>query len=145
MPVFGAVAPEGRGQDNRFLFLKFFIWLCCELKPDFSCSLQLHIMSSDLAVVVFSSLAVKQERIAERLGICIQINFVRFLLNLPLAGEESKLFIRNGMFEHVPGRIYQPKSPSNGLRRGLLYLHEGYSIFGSISKLFQMSRTFPLS
>ncbi|XP_054837244.1 arylacetamide deacetylase-like 4 [Eublepharis macularius] len=70
-------------------------------------------------------------KIFEKLGICNQIAFVRFVLNLALPGKEPNLLIRDTKFEQVPVRIYQPKTPSAQPRKGLLYLHGGCGIFGS--------------
>uniref|UniRef100_A0A8C3IAD5 Alpha/beta hydrolase fold-3 domain-containing protein n=1 Tax=Chrysemys picta bellii TaxID=8478 RepID=A0A8C3IAD5_CHRPI len=47
---------------------------------------------------------------------------------------DPKLFIKDLQFEDVPVRLYQPRAPSEGLRRGLIYLHGGGWMFGSISK-----------
>ncbi|XP_042320329.1 arylacetamide deacetylase-like 4 [Sceloporus undulatus] len=70
-------------------------------------------------------------RIFEKLGVCTQLQFIRFLLNSVPAGKESKLFIKDSKFEHVPVRIYQPKAPATELRRGILYLHGGCAVIGT--------------
>ncbi|XP_060089331.1 arylacetamide deacetylase-like 4 [Heteronotia binoei] len=80
---------------------------------------------------VVTLLVFRLGKIFEKLGICSQITFVRFILNLTLAGKKSNLFIRDAKFEHVPVRIYQPTSPSTQPRKGLIYLHGGCGIFGS--------------
>ncbi|XP_015272437.1 PREDICTED: arylacetamide deacetylase-like 4 isoform X1 [Gekko japonicus] len=80
---------------------------------------------------VVSLLVFRLGKISERLGICSQITFVRFMLNMTPAGEKSNLSIRDTKFEHVPVRIYQPTSPFTQPRKGLIYLHGGCGIFGS--------------
>ncbi|XP_062973465.1 arylacetamide deacetylase-like 4 [Elgaria multicarinata webbii] len=69
----------------------------------------------------------------EKFGICTTIQFFRFLLKLILIRKEPKLFIRDLTFKDVPVRIYQPKRPSTGLRRGLVYLHGGSGMLGNKS------------
>ncbi|XP_062836856.1 arylacetamide deacetylase-like 4 isoform X1 [Anolis carolinensis] len=70
-------------------------------------------------------------KIFEKLRICTQLQFIRFLLNSVPVGKESKLFIEDSRFEHVPIRIYHPKTPSSELRRGFLYMHGGCAVVGS--------------
>uniref|UniRef100_A0A8D0ENR2 Alpha/beta hydrolase fold-3 domain-containing protein n=1 Tax=Strix occidentalis caurina TaxID=311401 RepID=A0A8D0ENR2_STROC len=47
---------------------------------------------------------------------------------------DSKLLIKDLKVDEVPLRIYQPKWPPTGKRRGILYFHGGAGTFGSISK-----------
>ncbi|NXG03694.1 ADCL4 protein, partial [Sakesphorus luctuosus] len=44
----------------------------------------------------------------------------------------SQLFIRDLHFAGVPVRVYLPREPSAGKRRGVVFLHGGCGIFGSI-------------
>uniref|UniRef100_A0A8C8S417 Alpha/beta hydrolase fold-3 domain-containing protein n=1 Tax=Pelusios castaneus TaxID=367368 RepID=A0A8C8S417_9SAUR len=46
----------------------------------------------------------------------------------------TNLFIKDLKFGKVSVRVYQPKTPSAGPRRGVVYLHGGVGLFGSISK-----------
>nr|XP_056701222.1 arylacetamide deacetylase-like 4 [Euleptes europaea] len=78
-----------------------------------------------------SLLVFRLGKIFEKLGICSQITFVRFVLNLTPAGKKSNLFIWDTKFEHVPVTIYQPNRPSTQPRKGLIYLHGGCGILGS--------------
>ncbi|XP_025053910.1 arylacetamide deacetylase-like 4 isoform X2 [Alligator sinensis] len=48
------------------------------------------------------------------------------------SGDTSKLFIKDLTFEKINMKIYQPKVPSAGLRRGVVYCHGGTGRFGSI-------------
>ncbi|XP_063155948.1 arylacetamide deacetylase-like 3 [Candoia aspera] len=75
-------------------------------------------------------------KIFEKLGICTQIQYIRFILNLQPPVKDSKLFITDSKFEHIPVRIYQPKKLNTGLKKGVLYLHGGCGIFGS-SKTYE--------
>ncbi|XP_029434720.1 arylacetamide deacetylase-like 4 isoform X2 [Rhinatrema bivittatum] len=77
----------------------------------------------------------RQGKIVENLGICSQVVFTRYMRNQWLSRkteEDPKLFIKDLTFDEVPVRIYQPKSPSSGGRRGVAYFHGGAFMFGSI-------------
>uniref|UniRef100_A0A452J378 Alpha/beta hydrolase fold-3 domain-containing protein n=1 Tax=Gopherus agassizii TaxID=38772 RepID=A0A452J378_9SAUR len=75
----------------------------------------------------------KQGKILERLGFCSEIDFIRYTQDGKKLQEDPKLFIKDLQFEDVPVRVYQPRAPSAGLRRGVIYLHGGGWMFGSIS------------
>lgn len=47
---------------------------------------------------------------------------------------DSTLLVKDLQVDEVPLRIYQPKWPPTGKRRGVLYFHGGAGTFGSISK-----------
>ncbi|KAM4650940.1 arylacetamide deacetylase-like 4 [Discoglossus pictus] len=67
--------------------------------------------------------------------ICSQIGFTRYVrekLMTPKLGEDPKLFIKDLQFDGIPVRLYQPKSPSAGGRKGFLFFHGGGWMFGSI-------------
>ncbi|XP_009905037.2 arylacetamide deacetylase-like 4 [Dryobates pubescens] len=69
-------------------------------------------------------------RILEKIGICSQVGFVRYMQGRT-PGADPKLFIKDLCFEKVPVRIYQPKVPSAGRRRGVMFFHGGGWVFGS--------------
>ncbi|XP_068096563.1 arylacetamide deacetylase-like 4 [Hyperolius riggenbachi] len=74
-------------------------------------------------------------RILENLGICSQIGFTRYVRDKVLVrklGEDPKLFIKNLQFDGIPVRVYQPRSPSAGGRKGIVFFHGGGWMFGSI-------------
>uniref|UniRef100_A0A8D0GKE7 Alpha/beta hydrolase fold-3 domain-containing protein n=1 Tax=Sphenodon punctatus TaxID=8508 RepID=A0A8D0GKE7_SPHPU len=79
------------------------------------------------------SLSILNGRILENLGICSQLKFVRFMRRGKKHKDDPKLFIKDLKFDNVPVRIYQPKAPSAGQRRGVLFFHGGGWIFGSIN------------
>ncbi|XP_078498941.1 arylacetamide deacetylase-like 4 [Lissotriton helveticus] len=74
-------------------------------------------------------------KIFENLGVCSQVAFTRyareqlFRINV---GQDSKLFIKDLQFDEIPVRVYQPKSPSSGRRKGVMFFHGGGWMFGSI-------------
>ncbi|XP_072210540.1 arylacetamide deacetylase-like 4 [Excalfactoria chinensis] len=71
-------------------------------------------------------------RILEKIGICSQISFVRYMQGIKALGTDQKLFIEDLWFEKVPVRIYQPKAPSASARRGVMFFHGGGWVFGSL-------------
>ncbi|NXH23350.1 ADCL4 protein, partial [Bucco capensis] len=48
------------------------------------------------------------------------------------ACRDSKLFTKDLHFDGVPVRIYLPRAPSASKRRGVIFIHGGCGIFGSI-------------
>lgn len=70
----------------------------------------------------------------EKLGVCGDLTVLRFVLDGIPPCRDSKLLIKDLKVDGVPLRIYQPKWPPTGKRRGILYFHGGAGTFGSISK-----------
>ncbi|NXN34316.1 ADCL4 protein, partial [Nycticryphes semicollaris] len=58
---------------------------------------------------------------------------------LPLCGD-SQLCIKDLRFEEVPVRIYIPRVPSAGNRRGVIFFHGGCGMFGSIRSYERICR-----
>nr|XP_033778305.1 arylacetamide deacetylase-like 4 [Geotrypetes seraphini] len=82
-------------------------------------------------------------KIVENLGICSQVVFLRCMRDrwlIKKAGEDPKLFVKDLMFDHVPVRLYQPKSPSSGGRRGLVYFQGRGFMFGSLNSYDSLCR-----
>ncbi|XP_053137327.1 arylacetamide deacetylase-like 4 [Hemicordylus capensis] len=71
--------------------------------------------------------------ICERLGLCRQVAVVRFITELKRTRLDPSLFFKDLHFSGVPVRVYYPKAPSAGLRRGLVFCHGGCGTFGSIA------------
>ncbi|XP_013043329.3 arylacetamide deacetylase-like 4 [Anser cygnoides] len=71
-------------------------------------------------------------KILEKIGICSQINFVRYMQGVRTLGADQKLFIKDLCFGKVPVRIYQPKAPSSSQRRGVMFFHGGGWTLGSV-------------
>uniref|UniRef100_A0A8C4KL27 Arylacetamide deacetylase-like 4 n=1 Tax=Dromaius novaehollandiae TaxID=8790 RepID=A0A8C4KL27_DRONO len=69
-------------------------------------------------------------------GICSQITFGRYMRRGRRLAEDPKLFIQDLQFKKVPVRVYQPKAPSDGRRRGIIFFHGGGWVFGSLGKIF---------
>ncbi|XP_061457548.1 arylacetamide deacetylase-like 4 [Rhineura floridana] len=78
-----------------------------------------------------------EETILENMGICRKPSLLKWIVNAVPVWRETKLYITDTKFGDVHVRIYQPKSPSTGQRRGIIYLHGGAGLFGSI-KAYQV-------
>uniref|UniRef100_A0A8D2LMQ2 Alpha/beta hydrolase fold-3 domain-containing protein n=1 Tax=Varanus komodoensis TaxID=61221 RepID=A0A8D2LMQ2_VARKO len=77
------------------------------------------------------------------LYICPQLKFMRLLSNGRKPGKDPTLFIRDVKLAHVSARIYQPKTPSAGRRKGIVYFHGGGWVIGSIREfLYRGPQTF---
>ncbi|KAG8568761.1 hypothetical protein GDO81_014138 [Engystomops pustulosus] len=74
-------------------------------------------------------------KILQNMLICSQLDFTRYVRDKLMArrlGEDPKLHIKNLKFEGIPVRVYQPRSPSAGGRKGVMFFHGGGWMFGSI-------------
>ncbi|XP_057280171.1 arylacetamide deacetylase-like 4 [Pezoporus wallicus] len=92
----------------------------------------IHIMLISRAVV---------GRILENIGICSQVNFVRYMQDRKILQVDPKLLIKDLWFEKVPVRIYQPKAPSASQRRGVMFFHGGGWVFGSLETHERLCRS----
>ncbi|XP_036386196.1 LOW QUALITY PROTEIN: arylacetamide deacetylase-like 4 [Megalops cyprinoides] len=82
-------------------------------------------------------------RILDRLGLCHQVSFTRWVSARFLVCKRPAppgLHIRDMLFEGVPVRVYQPTAPSAGGRRGLVYFHGGGWVMGSIDTADEICR-----
>ncbi|XP_015275448.1 PREDICTED: arylacetamide deacetylase-like 3 [Gekko japonicus] len=71
--------------------------------------------------------------ILEKLGICDQVRLIRTSLKIGVFQTDRELHIRDEQFDNVPVRIYEPKHPSSGPRRCLVYIHGGAGMLGTIN------------
>ncbi|XP_051493553.1 arylacetamide deacetylase-like 4 [Apus apus] len=79
-------------------------------------------------------------KVLEKLGICSDLSLLRLVLDgIPL-WRDSQLLIKDLEVDEVPLRIYQPKQPPTGRRRGILYFHGGAGVFGSIRAFERICR-----
>uniref|UniRef100_A0A8C3GRP7 Uncharacterized protein n=1 Tax=Corvus moneduloides TaxID=1196302 RepID=A0A8C3GRP7_CORMO len=101
-------------------------------------------------LLFFQILSFQQGKILEKLGICNDLTILRVALDGIPPWRDYKLLIKDLTVYEVPLRIYQPKSPPTGKRRGILYFHGGAGTFGSISKqwasfIFQVKSKYRLA
>ncbi|XP_034973293.2 arylacetamide deacetylase-like 4 [Zootoca vivipara] len=69
----------------------------------------------------------------ELLGVCRQVAFIRFVVSFRNPSVAPSLSAKDLHFDGVPVRVYQPKAPSAGPRKGFVFLHGGSGMFGSIA------------
>ncbi|NXH23352.1 ADCL4 protein, partial [Bucco capensis] len=79
-------------------------------------------------------------KILEKLGICGDLTLLRIVLDGIPPWRDTKLLIKDLKADEVPLRIYQPKWPPSGKRRGILYFHGGAGTFGSIKAFERLCR-----
>nr|XP_016853946.1 PREDICTED: arylacetamide deacetylase-like 3 isoform X2 [Anolis carolinensis] len=81
-----------------------------------------------------SNYALRLGILYEKLGICRRYTAWRTMCNgIPPLRKNSALIIKDLLFDGVPVRVYWPKTESSGNRRGMVYLHGGVGLFGSIT------------
>ncbi|XP_064534486.1 arylacetamide deacetylase-like 4 [Pseudopipra pipra] len=105
-----------------------------ELPPGIDQPLKLRFFN---AVMIAAMIAGK---ILQKVGICNEFTVLRVLLDGIPPWRDSKLLIKDLKVDEVPLRIYQPKSPPTGKRRGILYFHGGAGTFGSIRAFERICR-----
>ncbi|XP_077776377.1 arylacetamide deacetylase-like 4 [Podarcis muralis] len=70
--------------------------------------------------------------ILEKMGICHRYSIIRAMcLFIPIM-KDSKLIIKDLVFDGVPVRLYWPKTSPAGNRKGIVFLHGGAAVAGSI-------------
>ncbi|XP_032992088.1 arylacetamide deacetylase-like 4 isoform X1 [Lacerta agilis] len=68
----------------------------------------------------------------EKLGICHRYVLCRAAYDNMPTRKDSKLIRKDLVFDGVPVRVYWPKTSPAGNRRGIIYLHGGAGLIGSI-------------
>uniref|UniRef100_A0A670J8T3 Alpha/beta hydrolase fold-3 domain-containing protein n=1 Tax=Podarcis muralis TaxID=64176 RepID=A0A670J8T3_PODMU len=81
----------------------------------------------------------QQGKCLELLGICRQVAVIRFLMNFWNPRVDPSLSAKDLLFDGVPVRVYQPKTPSAGPRKGFMFFHGGAGMIGSIGKRLRLS------
>ncbi|NWW51228.1 ADCL3 protein, partial [Pedionomus torquatus] len=79
-------------------------------------------------------------KILQKLKICSDFSVLRILMDGIPPCRDLKLLIKDLKVDDVPLRIYQPKQPPTGKRRGILYFHGGAGTFGSIRAFERICR-----
>uniref|UniRef100_A0A8C2SPL2 Alpha/beta hydrolase fold-3 domain-containing protein n=1 Tax=Coturnix japonica TaxID=93934 RepID=A0A8C2SPL2_COTJA len=81
----------------------------------------------------------EQGKILEKMGLCTEITFTRYMRSGKKRGPEPWLCLQDKHFGGVPVRIYLPRVPSAALRPATIFFHGGencYSSYVSISPCF---------
>ncbi|KAF7237596.1 Arylacetamide deacetylase-like 4, partial [Varanus komodoensis] len=76
--------------------------------------------------------AIKPGVFLEMAGICHKYHVLRLALNGVGPKKTSRLIIKDLLFDGVPVRVYWPNATTTGTRRGMVYLHGGVGLIGSI-------------
>ncbi|KAK9966651.1 hypothetical protein ABG768_003749 [Culter alburnus] len=82
-------------------------------------------------------------QILERLGLCHQMNFIRWCRCCIMASKRpvpQGLRIKDLTFSGVPVRVYEPTAASGEKKRGLVYFHGGGWMFGCIDDYDEVCR-----
>ncbi|XP_060125954.1 arylacetamide deacetylase-like 4 [Zootoca vivipara] len=96
------------------------------IPPGITHSIKLHIFS--FAMGYFLDLGV----FLEKLGICHRFVILRAVYDAMPTRKDSKLIRKDLVFDGVPVRVYWPKTSPAGNRRGIIFLHGGAGLIGSI-------------
>ncbi|XP_077168862.1 arylacetamide deacetylase-like 4 [Paroedura picta] len=110
-------------------------WLSTEIPRDICQPSKLRILHF-LIVFLFGI-----DYVLWKTGLLNQLVFVRAIVDLiehPVFGD-PKLTIKNVSIRGVPVRVYQPKAPQS-LRRGIVHIHGGGGVIGSIACYERVSR-----
>uniref|UniRef100_A0A8C3LM69 Alpha/beta hydrolase fold-3 domain-containing protein n=1 Tax=Chrysolophus pictus TaxID=9089 RepID=A0A8C3LM69_CHRPC len=117
-----------------FLGRLFYDLLHSELPPGIEQPLKLLFYHSLLITTMVLG------KILEKLGICSDLSLLRLVVDGIPPCRDSNLLIKDLEVDEVPLRIYQPKWPPAGKRRGILYFHGGAGTFGSIRAFERICR-----
>ncbi|XP_048206221.1 arylacetamide deacetylase-like 4 [Perognathus longimembris pacificus] len=114
------------------LSLGVFVWVVAQhfLKTKIPLGLQHPIKFRFLHV--FSLYVLTWGNILEKLSICSQFHFIQFVESLVLVKKDPKMVVTNLQFGTIPARLFQPKTSSPSLRRGIIFFHGGGLMMGSL-------------
>ncbi|CAI7935053.1 arylacetamide deacetylase-like 4 [Podarcis lilfordi] len=98
-----------------------------EIPPGFDSPLKLRGLHC-LAIMAFTA-----GKCLELLGVCRQVAVIRFLQSFWNPRADPSLSSKDLHFDGVPVRVYQPKTPSAGPRKGFVFFHGGAGMVGSIA------------
>ncbi|XP_053256520.1 arylacetamide deacetylase-like 4 [Podarcis raffonei] len=97
-----------------------------KIPSGFDCPLKLRVIHCNVIMVIIVA------RCLELMGVCSQFAFTRFLLSFRNPRMDPSLSAKDLHFDGVPVRVYQPKTPSAGPRKGFVFFHGGAGMIGSI-------------
>nr|XP_034954379.1 arylacetamide deacetylase-like 4 isoform X2 [Zootoca vivipara] len=124
-----------------FIHSLLFAWGVCyrltrmQLPRGISCRARL------LAFDFFLGYGLVLAGILEKLGICHRYSIIRVgPLFIPIK-KDPKLIIKDLDFNGVPVRVYWPKTSPAGKRRGIICVHGGVGLFGSIRTTEKICRS----
>ncbi|XP_039223485.1 arylacetamide deacetylase-like 4 [Crotalus tigris] len=80
--------------------------------------------------------------ILQKLGMCSEVDVLRLLINRKLPMRASDLIVKETLFDTVPVRVYASKSSRAENRRGLVWIHGGGGLFGSLESYQRLCHFF---
>ncbi|KAJ7306497.1 hypothetical protein JRQ81_009852 [Phrynocephalus forsythii] len=96
------------------------------IPPEFDHPLKLRLIHWSLVYILHVG------KIVQRLHLYHEIATVNIFLNLSYPKAYKSVSFKDLCFDGVPVRLYQPKVPSVGKRKGFVFYHGGAGVFGSI-------------
>lgn len=75
-----------------------------------------------------------QGNILEKMNICSMPQFFRFVQDSFVSKENLGVFVKDMHFGTIPVRLFHPKAPSSKPRKGIIFLHGGGAVIGSLGK-----------
>ncbi|NXL57181.1 ADCL4 protein, partial [Chordeiles acutipennis] len=82
--------------------------------------------SGKLQIILASMISISaMGKILEKMRVCSQIVFARYLLSGRKLRPEPRLSLWDARFGRVPVRVYRPRAPSAGLRAAAIFFHGG--------------------
>ncbi|XP_064893681.1 arylacetamide deacetylase-like 4 [Columba livia] len=70
-------------------------------------------------------------KILEKIGVCTEFAFVRYVLSGRRLGPEPRLWLEDAELGRVPVRVYRPRAPPAGPRLAAIFFHGGGWVCGS--------------
>uniref|UniRef100_A0A803Y4J4 Alpha/beta hydrolase fold-3 domain-containing protein n=1 Tax=Meleagris gallopavo TaxID=9103 RepID=A0A803Y4J4_MELGA len=92
------------------------------------------LISSFISLMPTAATEISKSKVIFLLSSIFDLSLLRLVVDGIPPCRDSNLLIKDLKVDEVPLRIYQPKWPPAGKRRGILYFHGGAGTFGSISK-----------
>ncbi|XP_058017425.1 arylacetamide deacetylase-like 4 [Ahaetulla prasina] len=90
----------------------------------------------------FLNFCTEQASTLEKLDICREFAVVKFLVDGIFLVGPCDLSIKEMLFDTVPVRLYRCKTSNPEKRRGLVWIHGGAGLFGSLSKFSKLFHWF---
>nr|XP_028576927.1 arylacetamide deacetylase-like 3 [Podarcis muralis] len=116
-------------------------WLLQQEYRILAVAVQIQVIKSELLQLPPPAIK-KKGVLLEKLGICHRYIIWRAVYKAMPPIKDSKLIIKDLVFDEVPVRVYWPKTSPAGNRRGIIYLHGGAGLFGSIRASERVCRSF---
>ncbi|XP_063173540.1 arylacetamide deacetylase-like 4 [Candoia aspera] len=125
--VFGGGAVLGTAILLLLSWAIYYDFTRAKIPSEFEHPFKLHLLHMGL-VVLFTL-----GKSLEVLHLCRQVTFIRFLMSFKKSRMDPGLSAKDLDFDGIPVRVYYPKTPSAGQRKGFVFYHGGAGMIGSIA------------